>query len=142
MKRSLDSTNVGPIEKDLYNGLFNAHDTLPSSLAGLNVACAGPLIYAEDAKYTFHLGPTVFAEIVEARGGLFAGNVTAKTDFVVIGMLEKEWTQKQNVSFPPSADPAAQRTPCSDSRPTPTNQASVKARVVTDTDESMAGHVD
>jgi hypothetical protein len=111
MKRSLDSPSTST--KDLYDGLLTARDALPLSLKGLNVACAGPLIFAEDAKYTFHLGPTVLAEIVEAREGAFAGTINGKTDIVVVGMLEKEWTQKQDVrqsdTRPPEQSPVPPR---------------------------------
>lgn len=98
MKRSLDdSSTAGATTKDLFDGLLTTTDALPPSLKGLTVSCAGPLIYAEDAKYTFHLGPAVLAELIDQGGGTFSGAINGNTDIVVIGMLEKEWTQKQAV---------------------------------------------
>lgn len=94
-KRALDDTATDTAT-DLYDGLVTAGD-LPSSLKGLTVSCAGPLVYAEDAKYTFHLSPAIFGECVEVHEGTFADTVSSSTDLVVIGMLEKEWTQKNPV---------------------------------------------
>ena len=94
MKRALDENST---TNDRYDGLLTQRDALPPNLEGVTVGCAGPLIYAEDSKYTFHLNPATFGEVVAQEQGTFSETTTQHTDIVVIGMLEKECSKKNAV---------------------------------------------
>jgi len=68
--------------------------SLPRTLDNEKVAFAGPLVYEENADYTFYLSTESFKTLVEEAGAKFATSINSKTTIVVIGAIEKEWSKK------------------------------------------------
>ena len=87
-KRTTDSTT-------LDDGVNKQVKTAPSEnqLIGKAVSSVCLLLYHEDEDYSFYLQNDDLKEMVEHAGGTF-GSINGKTDIVVTGEFDREWSKK------------------------------------------------